>query len=448
MFKCQKNRFWFEKPMNLFCTIDLIPLDHMSIDEQMNCITRLVVIVYFILALIGFEYNLLFLLLSLLFIIILYYIQRNQMREKYTNNLHGLPMPNLNGTQQTVTNTSNRYCNDANTFCNDSKTSNRFCNDHKSIDGRNDLINNPNWTSQNHKLVGGPNPKTLIPPVIVPASHDIEYWRTNNLVVPSGINDETNIDVYQSGYMVSPPCSNQIRPCQINTRENYTKENMSQTNGLPFIKEHCGLQSGKYQHNNMNQYNENIYTEIIQPGVYTRTNINEPINSNIGISYQQQLPYTRRIVDNHTGDILFTKHDPRIIEPVPEVPDPSTLSKATTDNVYDPRFTSYGTSYRSYNEDITGQTRFFYDDVNAIRMPNYIVRSNIDNNPWADQYGPIPSGQSNGNPLTGDIRQMANQTFLDSSIQFRTEMQERLMRKHNANAWQRKQFPIHTSGQK
>jgi hypothetical protein len=425
MFKCQKNRFWLEKPINLFCTIDLIPLDHMSIDEQMNCITRLVFIVYIILGLLEFKYNLLFLLLSLLIIIILYYIQRNQMREKYTNNLHGLSTPNVIGTYQ-----SNKYCNDAN-------TSNRFCNDAKSIDGLNDVINNDQWTSQNHKLVGGPNPKTLIQPVIAPASHDIEYWRTNNLVIPSGINDVTNTDVYQSGYMVSTPCSNQIPPCQTNTRNNYTQEMYQTKNGIPFIKDNSSQM----------QYNQNIYTEIIQPGVYTRSQINEPLNSNIGISHQQQFPHTKRMVDDQTGDVLFTQYDPRIIEPVPDISKPSTHCKATTNNVYDPRFTSYGTSYRSYNEDVTGQTRFFYDDINAIRMPNYIVRSNIDNNPWADQYGPIPDGESNGNPRTGDIRQMANQTFLDSSIQFRTEMQERLMRKHNANAWQRKQFPIRTSGQ-
>ena len=81
-------------------------------------------------------------------------------------------------------------------------------------------------------------------------------------------------------------------------------------------------------------------------------------------------------------------------------------------------------------------------------MPNYITRSNIDNQPWADQYGPIAAGQSQGNPLTGNIRELANKAFLDSSLQFRTEMQERLMRKNNANAWQRRQAPISTAGQR
>ena len=40
-----------------------------------------------------------------------------------------------------------------------------------------------------------------------------------------------------------------------------------------------------------------------------------------------------------------------------------------------------------------GQTKFYYDDVDAIRMPNYITRSNIDHQPFADRYGPLPAGE-------------------------------------------------------
>ncbi len=510
MFKCQKNKFWMEKPINLFCTMDVVPLDEMSIAEQMNSLTRLVVIVYFILTLVGFKYSLLFLLLSLLFIIILYYIQRNQMQhfqsENYTRtaerapsgaqSLHGLPMPGVIGAPLTIT-----------------KTSGRFCNDAIPLDGVGAVINNTEWTSPNQKLVGPVNPRTLIPPVIVPPPADLTYWRTNNLVTHSAINDETNFDVYQSGYQVSSCCpnSNCKKPTsdspyyrnppleqpgqgyreviQQDVREDYTKEYSGTSSRqdlyhkeqgtlpkerydrLPFIREnqsgwintacgynpkqleqaglHTNLASGNCEQDPvMKQYNENLFTQIIQPGVFTRSQINEPINSNIGISFQQQFPPTTRTVDPQTGEILFTEHDPRIMEPIPDEINPATQTKVTTANVYDPRFSGYGTSYRSYTEDVTGQTRFFYDDINAIRMPNYITRSNIDNQPWADQYGPIAAGQSQGNPLTGNIRELANKAFLDSSLQFRTEMQERLMRKNNANAWQRRQAPITTAGQR
>ena len=58
-----------------------------------------------------------------------------------------------------------------------------------------------------------------------------------------------------------------------------------------------------------------------------------------------------------------------------------------TANVYDPRLSGYGSSNRSYVDDVLGQPRFAYDDVNAIRMPNYIVRSHVDMLPFSIAYG-------------------------------------------------------------
>ena len=43
-----------------------------------------------------------------------------------------------------------------------------------------------------------------------------------------------------------------------------------------------------------------------------------------------------------------------------------------------------------------------------------------------------------------DIRKKAQLTFANETIKHRTELQERLMRKINANAWQQKSHPIHT----
>ena len=88
--KCRKNKFWIENIANLFCEFTLIPLDGMSLSEQMNALSRLVIIIFLVLLLLGVRFSILFLLLSLLFIIILYYIQRNNMErfnaEYYTPN--------------------------------------------------------------------------------------------------------------------------------------------------------------------------------------------------------------------------------------------------------------------------------------------------------------------------------------------------------------------------
>ena len=79
-------------------------------------------------------------------------------------------------------------------------------------------------------------------------------------------------------------------------------------------------------------------------------------------------------------------------------------------------------------------------------MPNYITRSHIDTQPFADSYGPIPTGFEKGNPYTGDIHRLAENAFLEGAIQHRTELSERLMRKVNSEQWQRRIAPISKNG--
>lgn len=532
MFKCKKNKLWLESVSNLFCSFNLIPLDGMSLAEQMNSITRLVLVVFLVLLLLGFRYSILFLLLSLLFIIIIYYIQRNNM-ETFKAEYY-IPHQSDRNTE------TNPRIGRQNIIFND-PSSKRFCNDKRPLDGPD---NNPNWMSVNQKLAGPANPKTLIPPVVVAPSADMSYWRANNLVEHSAINAGSQIDVFRSGYQVSTCCAPSYdcsERCKIATpafnplshnvplTEGYcgpgqcgnnrrprshprphpgpapapgpqgsgggmadnhpapqkvgypynqhTKENF----GFPYLKTSddkglvvrpnepgqvnvsCGynpeqlfkaglptnLPAGKCTKDPlMKQYNQNLYTQTIQPGVYTRSEVNEPINSNIGISFTQQFEPTTCQSNPNTGDVLYTEHDPRIIEPAISEPNLAVMSAVTESNIYDPRFSGYGTSYRSYTDDNVGQTRFYYDDVNAVRMPNYIVRSNIDNQPFADQYGPIPAGEEQGNKYNPDIRALANAAFLDGSLQHRTELQERLMRKANTRAAQQRLAPIRTSGQR
>jgi hypothetical protein len=168
------------------------------------------------------------------------------------------------------------------------------------------------------------------------------------------------------------------------------------------------------------KYNEDLFTETISPGNYKMNTRNEPINSNIGISIAEQ----------------FEEPNYEMIEPFENV---------NTSNVYDPRFYGYGTSYRGYVDKNLGQPRFYYDDVDAIRMPNYISRNKIDVMPFGDAYGPDNNG---GNQYHSNITALADKHYLDSSLQFRTEMQDRLMRKVNANQWQQRMFPINTNGQR
>jgi hypothetical protein len=192
----------------------------------------------------------------------------------------------------------------------------------------------------------------------------------------------------------------------------------------------------------MSRFNDNLFTQTVTPGVYMKNQINEPINSNMGISFTQQfepLSYER----NDKG-LMITLKDPNDVS----MDDPQYIKeyveKANYDNVFDPRFYGYGTSYRSYLEPTTGQTRFMYDDVNAVRMPNYITRSKVDHLPYADHYGPVEEGSEFGNIHNPNIRQLAQDSWFRDSITFRDDMTQRLMRKSNAEAWQKRMYPNST----
>ena len=520
MLKCQKNKFWLENISNLLCSSYLIPLDGMSLADQLNAVTRSILIISIILFIFNFKFAYLFLLLSILFIIILYYIQKSQMNKIKAENFKLMAQPMASKqphselssarVQWVLNKTRNPTLGHVKSIYNPPR---RFCDDEVPLEYNPGLVrrnkpninpggafNNPNYISKSQRLVGGPNPKTLIAPVITPKSHDMDYWRANNLVNHSSINSESQIDNYQSGYKVSnscfnntvvenfanpyrgippkgipPPrgiqqpyikhepqssCVSQLYPVRegfeeadalilnnepgwVNTACGYNPEQLFDS-GLP-----TNLPAGNCtQDPVMKKYNENLFTQTVQPGVYTTSQINQPINSNMGISFTQQFPPTSRSVNPNTGSLNFTERDPRIIEPIMEELPVYDGAIANESNINDPRFSGYGTSYRSYTDDKLGQTRFYYDDIDAIRMPNYITRSNIDNQPFADHYGPLQPGASNGNIQNSNIKELANKAFLDNSLLFRTEMQERLMRKANSNAWQNRSAPKRTGGQR
>lgn len=284
-------------------------------------------------------------------------------------------------------------------------------------------ISNDNVASMNQKLVGHVNPKTLIAPIVAPRLCDLDYWRDNNMVNHSGINTESQTDTYLSGYEVSSQCKNNNTPV-IYDKPMKTLYNIN--NSIERLPEYTS------------EYNKNLFTQNIQPDVYTINQCIEPISSNIGISLTPQfgqltisdtvdngIMYT----ENGSGNMLHQKQNDNI--------------GITESNVTDPRFYGYGTSYRSYTDTNVGQTRFYYDDINAIRMPNYICRSNLDFAKYADSYGSLNDDNKYGNSDTANIRTFANNTFLESSLQQRRELQERLMRKRNNELWQDRKYPKH-----
>ena len=555
------NKFWLENFKNLFCSFNLVPIIGESLEEQMNSLTRLVFVIFFMLLLLDYKFDLLFLFLSNIIIIIIYYLQRTKMIENYVNLTQAQKAQNSRNLQSIVHATkSNNYRKashnsdiskyNANVILYNTPLENAlatsttpivatpqnnfWCNKEISLSQH---FNDPNYISSNQKLANGDkftgdgvikqptaNPKTLKAPIIVPPIADFEHWKPNDFIVVAGVNDQKTKELAQSGYLLSnccetpkylelePPIATKLCECDNDIIENYSNLETKHENEVLFDKaikmgekykeyekffpyktegqclDCCDGNDGncpctknckknKYEiaptfpgqiltsmgynpdqlelHNipsnlavgkcnkddKYNCLNKNLFTSIIQPGVYARSEIIEPIQSNIGISFDQQFePITCEKDCN--GGVTFVSHDPKLvpknIDIIHEEPDVVDVS-----NVYDPRYHGYGTSYRSYHEPVTGQTRFYYDDVEAIKKYNYITRNNIDFTDYGTSAGPMTKKEFS----TKDLRARAQNTFTNASIDHRTDLQERLMRKYNANAWQQKEYPIITNVQ-
>jgi len=122
-------------------------------------------------------------------------------------------------------------------------------------------------------------------------------------------------------------------------------------------------------------------------------------------------------------------------------------------DVTDPRMTGHGPSNRCYIED--GQRKYFYDDVDSVRMPNFISRNKVDIYSWAPSYGSGYNGSKNSisgystieeaskNQSLLDVKQKALSAYYDNTGRARQELQDSLMSKRNSEMWQMRLAPIY-----
>ena len=558
LFSKRHESFWLEKPIVLLKNITLIPKEHMTLEEKMNCVTRLIIFTYLVLHLVGYRQALLFLILSIIFIIILYYLQKSIIDKDRMTSIEHFDFPSKTNTNSTYYQTENSV-RDVNTYIQESKNLyeqgrnnnlvNRYTFDKypsyftQQVETPVTITPDQSFKSNSQSLVGPANPKTRIAPVVAPPVYEWHYWKKDDFVVPNMINDKPSRDYYGSGYLVSkdPTPKRQANDTMYRSNKTMSKNNPILNNAnidLPLLdpenktdkkkttvenftylskledyddndivenftyidqpvteKKKCNSctmpsptpsqrertngdfkkfdtkkQEGKnvrytgdvndqfaYDETNMKyglptnyaasncqrknevaSVNDQIFTSTVVPGVYYRNQVIEPIDSNIGISFTQQIP-PRMVSEDDKGDIIYTGMDPKLYKPVNE-PE-QRIDVPSTYDVYDPRFNGYGTSYRGYTDKMTGRPRFFYDDVDAIRRPNYITRTEIDHLKGVDTYGPIRSN-ADVELSNDEIRVKAENAFSDQTLDFRTDMMTRLMRKANAQAWQQRMAPI------
>lgn len=203
------------------------------------------------------------------------------------------------------------------------------------------------------------------------------------------------------------------------------------------------------------------YTQNIQPNIYSFSDTAEPINANIGISYNPDLP--PRVVDQvamYDGSYpLYHRIDPQLVREggipkgrLEEMPRRTQWSakyntydtidgSVNFEDIYDPRFTGYGDEYRSYIDINLGNVQYYYSDIDAYRDPNFGTRSKVDFIDFVDPMGRIKPEYSRQVGLN-DVKENVQNQYDADSIYFREDMMERLMRKRNQELWQLRAAPL------
>jgi hypothetical protein len=181
-------------------------------------------------------------------------------------------------------------------------------------------------------------------------------------------------------------------------------------------------------------YNKNKAVQIVQPGMYYESAVLDPISANIGISHQQQFqPQTAQNIA--PGQTMYTDHNG--LEYVGKSYTNDSLTGEELQNIYDPRYTGYASNDRYYVDTLTGQPRFFYDDIDAVKRPSYIVRSNVDHLGQFDQTGAMKHGK-----IEGDYRVTANKEFAESTLDMRSDIQTRLAQMRYSRTQQLRDMPL------
>lgn len=363
--------------------------------------------------------------------------------------------------------------------------SNRFCDKEINMNftqgahNQNFLSNNQALAMQGTSVV---HERTKIPPVVVPPPTDPE-WFVNNLYTRSCVNADSPMDPNLSGYNLqntpaSAPAASLVEypvpvlhQMQRNPIINYQPKSdliiepfsaghaspsvsyklqnsagpdtklYEQPSGLIQERPNFGKtldgagynpsQLQNYLPSNvdvgplprsgiLNDFNKNLITQSLQPGIYSRNAVIEPTSSNIGISFTQQLqPRIQNILD---GGVMYERHDGRVYTPQPPLP---SRGSSAPDDVYDPRQSGYGTAYRTYVDPFSGSAKMYYDDVDDVRRPKFILRSNVDTL--------IPEQSNNFYDVDNTFRSMTENHRMDIS--------ERAMEKINNNNYYKRLAP-------
>jgi len=218
-----------------------------------------------------------------------------------------------------------------------------------------------------------------------------------------------------------------------------------------------------YNEDYFNSPNSKLFLQTVQPQLYSYSVDQTPINSSVGIAYAPQKP--PRVLDQVTANglamPLYSRVDPQLIRTngtqgqQASQPTRSDWSAEYSnfqappgsinfEDIYDPRFTSYGDPYRSYSDVNLGQVQYYYSDVDAYRMPNFISRSNVDFVDFRTPNGQIwPEYIRNAS--IDEVRPHVENQVTADELYHREDLMSLQMDKINRERWQTRFAPLNNN---
>ena len=457
--------FWINDFTQLFANFQIIPLDILPFEENLNRATRLLLVSWVSLVAVDYPYHLCFLFNGIFAIILIYLASIKTMKENYQDT----PMQKSEYKQEYI-----NLPDDPNHWTSIPSSYNKCM---QSTPVHFDGQPNSMQTSigRNAALSGPPTPKTFkkrhlnkggfVQPIY-------ENHRTPGSI-HSHINDSNGDDLYAAGYFTT---ESSYKSCPKPVEQNYRFPDMGRLekdkiescrtcpneSKEPFIPDqhfstHMRIQEpilgdmiGDYHPEfldnglpvnykagpaelspSLNRYNKELFTQYLQPEIPIHTNVVGTSNSNASIGFAQQYAPTTKDGDS------YIIHDPRNF---PYTPSPREPVKADISNVYDPRSGGYGTSYRNYIEPVTGQPRFYYDDIDSIRRPNFYSKNNIEFMKGSQKTGTY---DGSNNLTLNQMKSKADAEFIRRTNASRLDIQQRFTQKYNmTRGWNKRMNPM------
>jgi len=265
------------------------------------------------------------------------------------------------------------------------------------------VLSNPEIIEfKNSVLHGSQNPKTLQQPPIIPPLGDLDHWKANEYTTHSHINART---VQENQNLLNDP--------YITTNDWLTTNGTS--NKFPLSD------ADTYKHT-PKCIKETFISEL-QPNIYT-DNIPQPILTGLGLVDETPQRYTvlttPAMYDVKTGKGYIDDKYQMYVET------PFSPSVSKSNGNYKTLDTAYNLPNRRHNESFSELTP-------REELSQYYMKSKIDMLDY-DQTAPLYK-----------INPEAVKTHIDVTNRFRSNMQETMMRKRNAEAWQKRMYPLDTN---